>query len=859
MASRICILIISIDVVDTLGPNSHCKHQADRWTMGAIGEIRVTIERIEEMRGLDMDLFQAHLSNSFDRRSPFSIIILCLALFFLISADESYAADDQNEVTSPESIVTERATSPIVKLVPGRDGPPLYSHVRYRTVPMGTSDPMPYLQSSTEFSLLNGQSFIFGPVGTRTLVLISVRNVGDVEGNWVLTTHRGIFENFSISEVVDQQRRLIIDSNNVEQTAKLLRTNHFFTHDLVLQPGEEKQVVILFDSIQLPVLPFEIKTPQSFADSTFLLLTMVVGSSVGILAIVIVSVSIFAATGRPEFFWMGLAELATVAHIVNLGGFFGIYFLYDNIALAHNLGFLIPLLFSTAMSQFARSFTNTRKISPILDRVLLLLIIIGLFGALALVAAALFPDQISTQVTLPVIGLVALVSSLILPYVAIIATRRLGSYYWPLIMAWGGLALFRISTTLVVFGFIPQAPYSFFVQGPIGLFHTFFIFLALLFFLKKLNQERLSNALQLHESLVAQEKIGEKASKLTLENKDAMSTIRDQENLIHASGHDSQHVLMALKTIIKFADEFGSDKLQEKLPDMLKSSASHLEDIIGTTMANPVAGFQSASFIALSSFNTADLLHSLKTIYAPLMRKEQMTLRLESEDDLMLVSDRALLARVLSNLLSNCMKFAKGSEVIVSTRSENDLIHITVKDGGPGIAEHVIDSIHDTSTMRVMPSDPETGTGFGLVSSKRITDALGGYFGLANPVDGGAAITLTLPKLVNTKDSKPMDLDKIQSLLPDYHLIDIDALDEMGINTDDKLQEAMAKNVPILPVSLDNSSQMARRVSKFAALMLLKPVTLSMIEHPLLSRTASEYHAIQQKKDGSTLAREEPS
>lgn len=859
MASRSCILLISVDVVDTFGPNSHCKHQAHRWKMGAIGEIRMTIEPIEEMRGLDMNLFQAHLSNNFDRRSPFSIFILCLAVFFLVSADESHAADDQNVVTSSESHITERTTSPIVKLVPGRDGPPLHSHVRYRTVPMGTSDPMPYLQAGIEFDPLNGQSFVFGPVGKRTLVLIAVRNDGDVEGNWVLTTHRGIFENFSISEIAGQQRRLIIDSNNVEQTAKLLRTNHFFTHDLVLQPGEEKQVVILFDNIQLPVLPFEIKTPQSFADSTFLLLTMVVGSSVGILAIVIVSVSIFAATGRPEFFWMGLAELATVAHIVNLGGFFGIYFLYDNIALAHNLGFLIPLLFSTAMSQFARSFTNTRKISPKLDRVLLLLIYVGLLGALALVAAALFPDQISTQVTIPVIGLVALVSSLILPYVAIIATRRLGSYYWPLIVAWGGLALFRISTTLVVFGFIPQAPYSFFVQGPIGLFHTFFIFLALLLFLKKLNQERLSNALQLNESLVAQEKIGEKASKLTLENKDAMSTIRDQENLIHASGHDSQHVLMALKTIIKFADEFGSDKLQEKLPDMLKSSASHLEDIIGTTMANPVAGFQSASFIALSSFNAEDLLHSLETIYAPMMRKEQMTLRLESEDDLMMVSDRALLARVLSNLLSNCMKFAKGSEVTVSTRSENDRIHITVTDGGPGITEHVIDSIHDLSAMRVMPSDPETGTGFGLLSSKRITAALGGDFAIENPADGGTAITLALPHLAKTKDSKSVDTNEIQSLLPDYRLIDIDALDEMGISTDDKLQEAMADKALILPVSLDNSSQMARRVSKFAALMLLKPVTLSMIKHPLLSRTASEYRTIKKKNEDNISAREESS
>lgn len=762
---------------------------------------------------------------------------------------------------SPHSLAASTDHSPIVGLYPGTNAPPLHSYIRYRTVPIGTDDPMTYLQAGAKFDHLAGQSFIFGPVGSRALVLISVRNDGNTEGNWVLTTHRGLFKNFSISEVIGQQSRLIIDSNNVEQTARMLRTYHFFIHDLVLKPGEEKKIAILFDSVHLPVLPFEIKTAQSFADNTYTLLALVIGSSIGILAIVIVSVSIYAATGRPEFFWAGIAELAAIFEIVNMGGFFGIYFLYDNVELVFIIGFLIPLLFSVAMSQFARSFIQTRKNSPVLDRVLLSVIIVGLLTALTLAAAALFPilGPLSTQVSMPMAGLVVLASSLILPFVAIIATRRLGNYYWPLIVAWGGLSAFRISLMALTYDFIPQIPFSFFIFGPVGLFHTFFSFLALLLFLNTLNRERLTNAFQLSESLDAQDKIGEKANKLTLQNEDAMSTIRDQENLIHASGHDSQHVLMALKTIIKFADEFGSDKLEEKLPDMLRSSANHLEDIIGTTMANPVAGFQSANFFALSTFNAADLLHSLETIYAPMMRKEQMNLRLEFEDDLMLVSDRALLARILSNLLSNCMKFAKGGEVTVSTRSENDHIHLTVTDAGPGIAEHVIARIRDASAMRVMPLDPETGTGFGLLSSQRITAALGGNLEVENSTDGGAAITVTLPHLVKANGLKPIKTEKIQGLLPDYQLIDVDAFDAMRTGADAKLEETLDARSLILPISLDNSSQMAGRVSKFAALMLLKPVTLSMTEHPLLSEIAKQYRENQQKKEDARVAKEQPS
>ncbi len=788
-----------------------------------------------------------------------SVILLVSSALFLGTLGVQQALSKPNSNIPANSLMANTDQSAIVSLIPGSDAPPLYSYIRYRTVPLGTDDPMPYVQTDAEFDHLERESFVFGPVGSRTLVLISVRNDGDIEGNWVLTTHRGLFKNFSISDISGQKSRLIIDSNNIEQTAQALRTKHFFTDELMLQPGEEKQIAILFDSIHLPVLPFEIVTAETFADNTYLLLAIVIGSSVGILAIAIISVSIYAATGRPEFFWAGLAELAAILEIVLMGGFFGIYLLYDNVELVFILGFLIPLLFSIAMSQFARSFIKTRKNSPLLDRILASIIFVGLLTALALVAAAFFPNLMLSEISMPMAGLVVLASTFVLPYVAIIATRRLGTYYWPLIIAWGVVSIFRIATMAVSFDFIPQIPFSYFIHGPIGLFNTVFSFLALLLFLNSLNRERLNNALHLNESLIAQQKIGEKANKLTLQNEDAMSTIRDQENLIHASGHDSQHVLMALKTIIKFADEFGSDKLQEKLPDMLKSSASHLEDIIGTTMSNPVAGFQSASFVALSSFNAADFSHSLETIYAPMMRKEGMNLRLESEDDLMLVSDRALLARVLSNLLSNCMKYAKGSDVTISTRSNDDLVYITVADGGTGIPEQVIERISTTSAMRVVSSDLETGTGFGLLSSKRIIATLGGTIDIEKSAEGGAAITVALPHLVKEKAEEAISTQKIQSQLDAYQIIDVDAFDEMGVATDRELQEAVDKNVLILPISVDNSSQTAGRISKFAALMLLKPVTLSMTNHPLLSEIAQHHRENQEKEGDTTMAKGEPS
>ena len=108
-------------------------------------------------------------------------------------------------------------------------------------------------------------------------------------------------------------------------------------------------------------------------------------------------------------------------------------------------------------------------------------------------------------------------------------------------------------------------------------------------------------------------------------------------------------------------------------------------------------------------------------------------------------ADKNRLNQVISNLISNSIKFTQGEWGTISistTREENSkAITISVKDTGKGIDPEIIPRLF---TKFATKSD--TGTGLGLFISKSIVEAHGGRIWAENNKDGkGATFYFTLP------------------------------------------------------------------------------------------------------------------
>ena len=119
-----------------------------------------------------------------------------------------------------------------------------------------------------------------------------------------------------------------------------------------------------------------------------------------------------------------------------------------------------------------------------------------------------------------------------------------------------------------------------------------------------------------------------------------------------------------------------------------------------------------------------------------------------SPEDLSIRGDKNRLIQVLSNFMSNAIKFSPtGGKVELFVTPENDFVRIEVKDQGIGIPEGSYETLFDKFTQ-VDSSDTRKvgGTGLGLSISKGIVEEHGGTIGVESIVGEGSMFFFTLPK-----------------------------------------------------------------------------------------------------------------
>ncbi len=152
------------------------------------------------------------------------------------------------------------------------------------------------------------------------------------------------------------------------------------------------------------------------------------------------------------------------------------------------------------------------------------------------------------------------------------------------------------------------------------------------------------------------------------------------------------------------------------------------------------------------------LLDFVKTVVDEIQLGDHEThgLELHAEGDLShFVTDSELLHHILSNLLSNAVRYSPAG-TLVTTRitAEAERVLITVEDRGIGIPEvdreRIFESFERGSNVGVIK-----GTGLGLNIVKHMTALLGGTIALEVPAGGGSRFILTLPHVEPTPDTSP--------------------------------------------------------------------------------------------------------
>ena len=279
-------------------------------------------------------------------------------------------------------------------------------------------------------------------------------------------------------------------------------------------------------------------------------------------------------------------------------------------------------------------------------------------------------------------------------------------------------------------------------------------------------QEELQHSIELATEDVRQnlETIEIQNIELDFARKEALEASRIKSEFLANMSHE---IRTPLNGILGFTNLLQKSELSPRQRDYLATIENSADNLLG--IINEVLDFSKieAGKLVLESipFNLRDLLQDTLTILAPAAHEKRLELvsLVYRDTPLALRGDPLRLKQVLTNLVSNAIKFTHEGTIVMRAmvedeRADSAQLRISVMDTGIGLSAEDLRALFQAfSQADNSLSRQAGGTGLGLVISKRLIEQMGGEIGVdSTPGEGSEFwITLTLPKARDDTEDLP--------------------------------------------------------------------------------------------------------
>lgn len=151
----------------------------------------------------------------------------------------------------------------------------------------------------------------------------------------------------------------------------------------------------------------------------------------------------------------------------------------------------------------------------------------------------------------------------------------------------------------------------------------------------------------------------------------------------------------------------------------------------------------------VSSFDMRERLRHICSILQISANAKNQNITLDCPNPLPMTADRERLEQVITNIVSNSMKYTQeGGEIAVIGAVVNRDIVIRVRDNGAGIPEEDLPRIFERFYRVEKARTSDTGgTGLGLAIAKEIVEAHGGTIAIKSRLGKGTEVIIRLPEV----------------------------------------------------------------------------------------------------------------
>jgi PAS domain S-box-containing protein len=252
----------------------------------------------------------------------------------------------------------------------------------------------------------------------------------------------------------------------------------------------------------------------------------------------------------------------------------------------------------------------------------------------------------------------------------------------------------------------------------------------------------------LTEVLAAQQRLAEQRELRAAKDR-AESADRAKTAFLRSVSHELRsplHSIIGFTAALLEGIGGGLNAAQRELMQIVNDSARHLLDIINDLL--DVSRIEAGAVsIEARPYRPADVLRRVMQRFSLQAAEKQLDFRLEADGgDLASVGDERRVEQVVSNLVSNAIKFTMRGAVTVGVRVEGDRLHFEVSDTGRGIAPADQSRLFNYfSQLDPAPDSLTQGTGLGLAIAMGLAEAMDGDIEVRSEPGRGSRFALVLP------------------------------------------------------------------------------------------------------------------
>jgi signal transduction histidine kinase/CheY-like chemotaxis protein len=364
-----------------------------------------------------------------------------------------------------------------------------------------------------------------------------------------------------------------------------------------------------------------------------------------------------------------------------------------------------------------------------------------------------------------------------------------------------------------------------------------------------------------------EQKVEERTRQLELANK-------AKSRFLATATHDLRQPLHALGLFVAQLTGRNNAAQRREIVDGIERALSSMNELFNALLdiSKLDAGVVNPNW---STFPASHVLRRVETTCAGLAREKNLPLHIEPSN-VWLRSDGVMLARIVTNLVQNAIRYTRSGRVLVGCRRRGDRLSIEVWDTGPGIpADQRQNIFSEFYRLAQSEGDHSTGLGLGLAIVDRLCRLLDHPIELKSVPGKGSCFAVAVPivapadhvaapqaaaqpraiaannKLIVVIDDDPLVLDGMGSLIkswgcgvvtgtnesavldglsrcgapPDAIISDYRLRNgKTGIEAIARLREAAAAPIPAFLMSGDTDLDVVRLAEASGLALLHKPI-----------------------------------